>query len=153
MAGGAVAGASPKDRADVVPQFTLGTRHVDDAGNVYQYVKASGAVARYAAIRIPGDYQCAAITNSNDNVGLAVGVPQVALADDQYAWALIAGRGDCMLASGLTADASLGASSTAGRLGASSTSALIDGITSVGATSANGAAPVAMSFPVVADSS
>ena len=76
-------------------EFTLGQLGADGDGNIYRYFRANGAIAQYAAVEIEASYH-SSDTNaraSNANFGQPVGVVQAALADDEYGWALVNGKG------------------------------------------------------------
>lgn len=54
---------------------------------VWVYVQASGAVAQYSAVKIDNDGQAAELTTAiSGTEPTAVGIAQVALADNEYGW-------------------------------------------------------------------
>jgi hypothetical protein len=81
------------ERADTSAAFTLGTFATDNLGGVWEYVQANGAVAVYDAVKVDEDGQAAPITTTiSGSEPTAVGIAQVALADNEYGF-VFRGRG------------------------------------------------------------
>jgi hypothetical protein len=72
------------------PKHRLGEYHWDERGRLWQYVRASGAVAQYAYVKIStdGNFTAAAATTTLLPVTepAEVGCAQVAIADGSYGW-------------------------------------------------------------------
>lgn len=64
----------------------------EDTDGTFVFVQANGAIAQYAWCVIAADGQAAEMTTTNATSGnLLVGVAQVALADNEYAWIWVGG--------------------------------------------------------------
>lgn len=130
---------------------TLGTRVMADDGQEYVYVQASGAISQYDFVGIDENFQAAALTKAIADDGHAIGVAQVAFADNDYGW--IATRGHNLTGNVLgsaAADVPLYTSATAGALDDTSASQTkIDGVVAVAAngTTAAASVEVLLTFP------
>lgn len=125
-----------------------------DAKGSWRYVQANGAISQYDAVKIDNDGQAFSITTTISGVEpTAVGIAQIAFADNDYGWVWIgegggSGRGikvnvlaDC------AADVKLYTTATAGALDDTATD-LIAGLTIV-STNGGSTAAVECYSPIV----
>lgn len=108
--------------------FTLGDLGADQAGNVYVFCQASGAItgAGYALF-IDETFQAAELSTSNDDFGDRVGIAPAAVANDDYFWAQVYGICTIQVAASCAANARLFTTSTAGQLDDPASGVSIDG--------------------------
>lgn len=85
---------------EVESGFTLGSRAQDDAGNVYVFIRAQGAISAYDVIEMDSGYDCPPLSGA----GVATFVAQTAIADNYYGWVLAQGVGSAAAASAVAAD-------------------------------------------------
>lgn len=129
--------------------FDLGKELLGGDGNTYVYVQASGAVAAYAACALEETHEVRELTTTISGAQpTTVVVPQVALADNEYGWAVK--RGDAfsvLAAASCAADVKVYTTATAGVI--DDTSSSHDLIQGLRLTAANGGsqAAVAASAP------
>lgn len=121
--GARIFGVDVSAAATATQKFGLGDHTEIDSG-VYVYAQADGAVDAGAACRIvqesAKDCQAKEIdTTLSGSIPTAVGIAQVALADNYYGW-FWRGRGytEALVATGVSANAALTTTATAGELGA-----------------------------------
>lgn len=110
--------------ATAVPSFRLGTRAgYDDPSNGYQefvYGRADGAVtaAGYVCIEATGfDFKMATVTVTTPGTqgpGHRVGIAQAALADNEYGWFQIYGKGSVRTLASAAKGTQLNTTATAG---------------------------------------
>lgn len=126
------------------PEQTLGTVVRATDGQEFTYVQASGAISQYDFVGIDENFQAAALTKAIADDGHAIGVAQVAFADNDYGW--IATKGHNLTGAVLgscAADVALYTSATAGALDDTSASQTkIDGVVAVAANGTTAAASV-----------
>ena len=111
------------DNTHETAQFAVGSRTADRQGNEFVYAQASGAIsASYAAIIEGANFQAKALTKTllDANEAAPIGWPQVAVADDEYAWFQTDGAADIRVNASAGAKAELYTTSTAGQLDDSS---------------------------------
>ena len=125
------------------PEFALGTI-VNANDGVYQYVHADGAIAQYALVKIDNSWEAAEGTTTllPSTEPSAVGIAQVAFADNDYGWVFIGPGEASVLALTLCVhDVKIYTTATAGAVDDTSTT-LINGLklktTVGGATAATG---------------
>ena len=127
-------------------QFELGTRMFAENGDVYVYVQANGAITATDVVVITEAGQADAIdtTNSAGALGTAVGVANVAFADDEYGWVQVRGATTCNVGSSAATGTKLNSTGTAGRIDDDATSGAetILGLYTTAAESSNAAACV-----------
>ena len=79
------------------PEFVLGTIGFSNDGKYYRYVKAGEAITQYAASLIDSSFNIVMATTTTSapdaGQGKAVCVPQIALTNAYYGWALVDGVG------------------------------------------------------------
>lgn len=80
------------------PPFALGTHALGSDGSEYVFVKASAAIAQYAAVAIPQTFLVTVLTLANVQALSPYGFAQVALASGEYGWVCIRGNGIGVLA-------------------------------------------------------
>jgi hypothetical protein len=126
--GQAVIGIGKDDvtAATAVPQFRLGTvGGYDDPTNGYQefvYGRANGAItgAGYICVEATGfDFAMASVTTTAPGAsghGSRVGAAQAALADNQYGWFQIYGKGSCRTLASAAKGTRLNSTATDGAL-------------------------------------
>ncbi len=112
--------------ATSVPQFRLGTvGGYDDPANGYQefvYGRANGAItgAGYICVEATGfDFAMASVTTTAPGAsghGSRVGAAQAALADNQYGWFQIYGKGSCRTLASAAKGTRLNSTATDGAL-------------------------------------
>ena len=99
-------------------EFGIGTVAVTHDGNLYEFRKGdSASIPQYSACRLSNTfdiYQRA--SSSNDSVGRQIGVPQVVVPANYYAWFLVCGQGRVIVNSSCAAYVELRITTTAGRL-------------------------------------
>lgn len=137
------------DSADEVPEFTVGALGIDDAGKIYQFVRAKGAltVGDVAAIDEVGDADAVETTVSAPGTGqgLPLGVAMAVLADNDWGW--VQRYGVCAsinVADTVAAHTELNTTASAGRLDDDATvgAEVVEGITLTGAITSNRAAGI-----------
>ena len=140
------------------PQFKLGTRGRGQDNQQYVYVQASGAIDQYDCVLIDEDFQAVSSLHANAGASHLAGWPQVAMADNEYGWAVLSGSNFLgNVADNTTADAQLYFSSTAGTLnslatqGAGTAYVALDGVVVVAAASGGGASELLATYPVVVE--
>lgn len=107
------------DNTHVAAQHALGSRAAGRQGEEFVYAQASGAVAaHYAAIIEGANFQAKVLTKAliDANEAAPIGWPQVAVADDEYAWFQTDGAADIQVSATISAKAELHTSATAGQL-------------------------------------
>lgn len=134
-------------RADTDQKFALGDFAMTKDG-MFQYVQANGAIAVYDAVKVDDDGQAAALTTTISGAEpTAVGLAQVALADNEYGWVFRgmgggSGKGiKANLAANCAADVKLYTTATAGVLDDTATD-LIENVKAVAAVTSAAAAEV-----------
>lgn len=87
-------------QVDTTAAHGLGDQFLDNqTGNLYVYIQANGAVGQYVPVKVAASYDCP----PSGNGGHAFAIPQVAIADNSYGWALLRGSGSAQVATGVTA--------------------------------------------------
>lgn len=72
--------------------YKLGDLGTDEAGNIFRYVQADGAITGEGyVVTMTRAYQAAMLSTSNDVYGDHVGVAQAAFADNDYGWVMVHG--------------------------------------------------------------
>lgn len=123
------------NQADVDPTAQVGARGRTNAGS-WVYGQANGAISQYDVVKIDNDGQLIPLDNTVSGAEpTAVGVAQVAVADNEYAWVWIGEGGGTMfpdikvnVLASTTADVKLYTSGTAGSIN-DVTGDLIQGLT------------------------
>lgn len=132
--------------------FSLGDRHIDQNGNEWVFVQASGAItgAGYV-VRITPAYAAAQLSTSNDARGDLVGVAAVAFADTEYGWVQVKGTCVIQVAASCAANVRLNTTGTAGQIDDDGTAGAIEVqgafLTTARAASA-GTAPGILNYPI-----
>ena len=91
----AALGCNPEDHGANLSDIgghALGTLAFSPAGGIYVAIRANGAITANVACALSPSFDVATV-NTGDPQGTSYCVPQVGLADNDYGWALIAGRG------------------------------------------------------------
>ena len=107
------------DNTHETAQHALGSRAAGRQGEEFVYAQASGAIsASYAAIIEGANFQAKALTKTllDANEAAPIGWPQVAVADDEYAWFQTDGAADIRVNASAGAKAELYTTTTAGQL-------------------------------------
>lgn len=112
-------------------QYGLGSKFIANDG-VYQYVKASAAVAQYAFLKISSDGNwtvAEGTTTTNPSTEPAkCAIAQVAIASASYAWVFVGpGLATCKFAASCVQDVKIYTTATAGVVDDSSTT-LVNGL-------------------------
>lgn len=118
--------------------FALGTCVGATDGQEYMYVHASAAIAQYDFVGIDENFEAAPLTAAMAGDGWHIGVAQVAIADNEFAW--VATKGSNISGNVLesaAADTVLRTSATAGSLDDNTTGTQIDGVVAVTTRSTN----------------
>lgn len=85
---------------DATPAHALGDLFLDNqTGNLYVYIQAQGAVGQYVPVKAATSFDCP----PSGSGGHSFAIPQVAIADNSYGWALLRGFGSAQVATGVTA--------------------------------------------------
>jgi len=131
--------------------FVLGDTVTGADGTEFQFVQASAAIAQYDFVGIDENNQAAPLTKAMADDGWAIGVAQVAFADNDGGWVASRGRNlNGAVLGSVAADVPLYTSATAGSLDDTSASQTkIDGVVAVAAngTTAAGNVEVLLTFP------
>ena len=72
-------------------EFQLGKRITATDGSVYLYVHAAGAIDQYDFVSIDENFEATALADAGGAAGHILGVAQVAVADNAFAWVAIEG--------------------------------------------------------------
>ena len=140
---GAVGGDNP-DHAQ-----RLGTLGFSPGGGMYVAVKAMGAVAKGGFCLLKERFEVQAATTSLATHAFSCAIPQVALADDEYGWALVWGDGD-VIGLAIAANAQeLSTSGTAGSVDDGDTAGRIGGLVPLNSalTTTGDLLPIAAQWP------
>ena len=95
---------------------SLGTLGYSSDGGIYMCIRAKGDVAQYAGCVLQDSFQANQVTTTYGDIGATICIPQVAIADDDYGWGLVAGKGRVHTDGTGTANESMGTSATAGQI-------------------------------------
>jgi hypothetical protein len=162
---GAVIGIMPAKitGASAVPEFKLGTRagfyDPDNGYKEYVYGRANGAItaAGYACVMATGfDFLMASTTTTapgQQGPGSPIGVAQAALADNEYGWFQVYGKGSVRTLASAAKGTKLNTTGTAGALdddataGAETIDGLVLGTATGGAEATN--ADAYLTYPAV----
>lgn len=113
------------------PRATLGRTHTTEANVVYQYVKASSAIAQYAYAKISGDGNFTAAEGTTtllpNTEPAMVGCAQVAIASGSYGWVVRKGLHTGKFAASCVQDVKIYTTGTAGVVDDAATT-LINGL-------------------------
>lgn len=109
--------------------FKLGSEVKCEDGNTYVYVQANGAIDAYAACALSESHEVVELTTAiSGAVPTVVVVPQLAITDDYYAWAVKSGAAFSVLAlASCAADVKVYTTTTAGAIDDTATD-LIQGL-------------------------
>lgn len=157
---GAIIGIMPNKFtvATKAAEFKLGTRagydHPDHGYQEFVYGRANGAVTGlgYLCIEQTG-FDFAELTTANSGNGSRVGAAQVALADNQYGWFQVYGKGSLRTLASAAANSRLNTTATAGAVdddGAVASKSILGTVilTATGAAAATNADAI-FSYPIV----
>ena len=123
MIGANLSGAwSATDLQNLGNAAGVGDRYVDNSGNEYVFVVASGAVAQYDAVQIGSTYVAQALTKAMGDMGLPIGIAAGTLTSASYGWAQIKGVGTVNALQTCSSSTALYTSGTAGKLDDTTTS-------------------------------
>ena len=124
-------------------EFALGTPMQGTDGQRYVYAHASAAIAQYDWVGIDENWEAAPLTKAMADDGWAIGVAQVAAADNDFVWVAVGGHNlSGNVLANCAADVALYTSATAGKLDDDATAQTkIDGAVTV---AANGGATAAV---------
>ena len=78
--------------------------------------RAQGAIAQWAACIVRVRWDALQVTTSNGTAGGNIVIPQFAIADDEYGWAMVQGTGRVRTDGSGTASEALGTHTIAGEL-------------------------------------
>lgn len=98
-------------------QYAAGTLGHGSSGTEWVYVQAAGSIAQYDFVTLDENYQAVGMTLTTGALGHLVGIAQIAMADNEWAW--VARRGSDIQGNTLTSclpDVLLWATATAGHL-------------------------------------
>ena len=142
-ANGVVAGDNP-DHAQRVG--TVGYSH---SGGMFLAVRAMGAVVKGGFCLLKGDFEVQQATTTLATHAFSCAIPQVALDDDEFGWALVFGHGDVKGLAIASASQELSTSGTAGSVDDGDTAGRIGGLVplNTAATSAGDLLPIAATWP------
>jgi hypothetical protein len=104
--------------ADEDPAFALGQQVEATSGAVYVYAQANGAIDVYDACILDEDGQAivASVTTSAAAFGDRVGAAQATLANDEYGWFQVYGKGSVNVLASAAANKVLNTTGTDGQL-------------------------------------
>ena len=128
-------------------EFELGTLGYSSDGGIYVYVKAQGAIEQWGACIIRARFQALPVTTSNGTAGGNIVIPQVAIPDDDYGWAMVQGTGRVRTDGSGTASEAMGTHTVAGELQGTTTN-LVAGIILTANDTANDGPMICM-FPKI----
>ena len=144
----AALGCNPEHKGATLADIggaALGTLAYSPPGGLYIAIRAAGAIGQYDPCFMEGGYDIDQVATGATHVGKPVCIPQVALADNEYGWALIAGDGLCQTDGALVAGAQVNISS-AGHLNDGAADEIGAAIW-VEAAAAAGTARIFLAFP------
>ena len=110
-----IIGIQPDKAATTEAEFGVGSMGMDDDSNVYIYCQAGAACGQYDACEISGGNEISPTDNGGVR-GTRIGVPQVAVADDSYAWVQVYGAGRVNVKASAAANTLLYTHASAGHL-------------------------------------
>ena len=128
-------------------EFELGTLGYSNDGGLYVYVRAQGAIVQWGACIVRVRWDALQVTTSNGTAGGNIVIPQFAIPDDDYGWAMVQGTGRVRTDGTGTASEALGTHTIAGELQGTTTN-LVAGIILTAADSANDGPMICM-FPKI----
>lgn len=134
-------------------EFKLGSIHTKSDGSKFMYFQAAAAIAQYQAVAITELGQGALLTSDLALDGHAIGFPQVAMADNDFGWAMIDSGGNNTYKVGVLSacdsDVKLKTSATAGYLDDTYTTFVpLSGVTIVTTLASTGGATAIVRGPV-----
>jgi hypothetical protein len=136
-----------------VPHFALGTRMKGPDGSDWVYVRASGAVTGPGfAVVLTRTFGAAMVTNTNGLRGLAIGIPAVAFAANEYGWVQVYGACDIRVAASCAANVETTTTTTAGELddaAGAGTKEILGLVLTTAREASAGLAPGFISYPTV----
>lgn len=94
--------------------FGLGDRYVNNQGNEYVFVQASGAIGASDVVFITSAYVASSITTTNGLRGGLVGVAPVAFANGEFGWVQVKGPTVMNVKASCAANVRLNTTATAG---------------------------------------
>lgn len=94
--------------------FGLGDRYVNNQGNEYVFVQASGAIAANDTVFFNSSYIATSITTANGARGNLCGVAGVAFASGEYGWVQVKGPTTMSVKASCAANVRLNTTATAG---------------------------------------
>lgn len=115
----AISGKAGVDFAskDTTAIHKLGERQTASTGTVFEYVKASGTVAQYAAVKIDDDGTIAQLTTTIAGTEpTRVGAAQIAFSTNEYGWVAVAGPFSILTNAAVAADVKCYTTATAGKI-------------------------------------
>ena len=89
-------GCNPKstgNRLDEIGGSALGALAISADGGMYLAVRAAGSITQYEPCYLGGNLEATPKGTSRGNKGVPIVVPQIAIADNEYFWGLVAGFG------------------------------------------------------------
>ena len=104
------------------PMFTLGCLLWDDAGNAWLYVRVNEDVSAHHCVMVQNDYEEAQMIStsrlnaSSDEGSARIGIPRVAIAEDDYGWIQLYGHAMCQTGAISNLESYSYSTSTAGTL-------------------------------------
>ena len=102
--------------------FAAGDEVQDEAGNIYRFALASGAVAQYDVVALTTANVAQAVTKALADTGPMLGVAQATLASAEYGWVQVLGVTSVNVLSTCSSGIALYTSGTAGKLDDTTTS-------------------------------
>ena len=110
-----IIGIEPDKAATTEAEFGLGSMGMTDDGSIYIYCQAEAACSQYDACEMDEGHMVSPTDNAGTQ-GTRIGVPQVAMADNSYAWVLVYGNGRVNAKASAAANALLYTHATTGHL-------------------------------------
>ena len=94
--------------------FGLGDRYVNNQGNEYVFVQASGAIGQSDLVFFTNSYIASSLSTANDARGSLCGVAPVAFANGEYGWVQVKGPTVMNVKASAVANVRLNTTATAG---------------------------------------
>ena len=117
----------PGSSLEAIGGFALGSLIHSPDGNVYICVQADGAIAQYDLCALEAGFQIDQ-AGTGDAAGSQYCIPQVAMSNNQYGWALICGSGRVKASGAAVTNSNFGTIAGAGTVSTGSTTDTVAGL-------------------------
>lgn len=132
--------------------FGLGDRYVNNLGNEFIFVQASGAISQYDVVQLTAAFAAASLNTAGGLRGNLVAVAQVAFAANEYGWVQVKGPCTMNVKASCAANVRLNTTATAGAPdddGTATTKQIQGAYLTTARGGTDGSAPGILNYPFV----